>query len=129
MAEETQQYEGEQEYPDDPIIAELGITDEVVPGFPFDIVFGYYRKMPPEFRLYHKTFGCYMEGPLSRVARRKPASSGGSEVWLRTNGNYPADITIVCSVDPEEAMEPVEPTYTALYARYAYPKTTPWHEW
>jgi hypothetical protein len=122
-----------QEYEDDPIIAALGLTQEIPTIPPMDKVFGYFQKMdrevPPKFRLFLKTFECYMEGPMSRVAHKGPASCNGSELWLRTNGNYPDDITIVCTVEPGEAMQPVQPTHMAFYASYAYPKTTPWHEW
>jgi hypothetical protein len=118
-----------QEYEDDPIVAALGITQDVPFIPPMDRVFGYFQKVPPNFRLFLKTLACYMEGPLSRIAHKGSVSCHGSELWLRTNGNYEDDITIVCMVDPGETMQPVEPTYKALYASYAYAKTTPWHEW
>ncbi len=118
-----------QDYQDDPIIAELGITQEVPVIPPMDTVYGFFQRVPPNFRLFLKDFACYMEGPLSRIAHKGPVSSQGSELRLRTNGNYEDDITIVCTVQPGRAMEPVEPTQQFLYAMYAYPKTTPWHEW
>lgn len=118
-----------QDYEDDPIIAELGITQEVPVIPPMDIVYGFFQKVPPNFRLFLKDMACYMEGPLSRIARKGPVSCHGSELRLRTNGNYEDDITIVCTVEIGEAMQPVEPTYKTMYAMYTYAKTTPWHEW
>jgi hypothetical protein len=119
----------QQSFEDDPIIAALGLTQEIPTIPPMDKVFGYFQQLAPKFRLFRKTFDCYMEGPMSRIAHKGPVSCNGSELWLRTNGNYPDDIEIVCTVESGEPMVPVEPTYQAMYLSYAYPKTTPWHEW
>lgn len=118
-----------QEYEDDPIIAALGITQAMRPEVPpMDVVYGYYQKTPPTFRLYLETWGMYMECPLGRLILKGKASRNRSQLHLNAQGNYEEDVTIgFTSLAREEDTE-AETTHMALYAAYQYPKTTPWHE-
>ena len=118
-----------QEYEDDPIIAALGITQAMRPEVPpMDVVYGYYQKTPPTFRLYLETFTMYMECPLGRLLQKGKDPRNRSQLVLNAEGNYEEDITIgFTSLAREEGTE-AEPTYMALYTKYEYEKTTPWHE-
>lgn len=119
-----------QEYEDDPIIAALGITQAMRPVIPpMDVVYGHYQKTPPTFRLYLETFTMYMECPLGRLLQKGKGSRNRSQLVLNADGNYEDDITIgYTSLAREENTTESEPTHMALYAAYAYQKTTPWHE-
>lgn len=128
-----------QEYEDDPIIAALGITQAVRPVIPpIDVVYGHYQKTPPNFRLYLETFTMYMECPLGRLLLKGKGSRNRSQLVLNAEGHYEEDVTIgYTSLAPQEDWGTAEPTNIALgmgvqvdealYAMYAYAKTTPWH--
>jgi hypothetical protein len=119
-----------QEYEDDPIIEALGISESVRPVIPpIDVVYGYYQRTPPTFRLYLETFGMYMECPLGRLLLKSKASRSRSQLYLNAQGNYQDDITIgFTSLAAQEDTQETASTHMALYARYEYAKTTPWHE-
>ncbi|HET9333804.1 MAG TPA: hypothetical protein VFQ21_09500 [Gemmatimonadota bacterium] len=119
----------EQNYEDDPIIAELGISQDARPVIPpVDIVHGHFQVVGSDFRLYHKYFGMYMQTKQSRI-KRKEVLKGRSKLHLRADGNYEGEVIIgytsLAGVG-EGTIEASAPQ--ALYAAYAYPKTTPWHE-
>lgn len=124
MAAETQNYE------DDPIIAALGITQDLRPVIlPVDIVYGYFQNVGNDFRLIHKDFGIYMQTQQARI-KIKDKAKGGSRLVLRADGNYEEEVKIgYTSLAGEEESGPPETTHRALYAAYTYAKTTPWHEW
>jgi len=125
------------QYEDDPIIAALGLTPELAPVIPpVDRVFGYFQKVESKFRLIHGTLNLYMETDLDRILYKGPIS-GGKRPWpgpasaliLRADGNYPDDVR-TGPIGAENAQTGSDDTMTrALYAAYAYEKTTPWHEW
>ena len=119
MAAETDNYE------DDPIIAALGITQDIRPAIPpVDIVFGHFQKVGSDFRLYHKDLGMYMQASAARIRQKSPAGNR-SRLVLLADGNYEQEVVIVSLVVDEEEGGT---TYRALYTDYARAKTTPWHE-
>lgn len=118
-----------EDYPDDPILEALGLKGVAHPEIPpHDVVVGFYEDRGATFRLYHKRLGMYMEVPMSRRAFRGKWKENGSVVFVRADGDYDGDVVIgftAAAPTPEEEPEQVQ---RALYASYAYVKTTPWHE-
>jgi hypothetical protein len=120
-----------QDYEDDPIIAALGITQDLRPVVPpVDLVYGYFQNVGDDFRLVHKDFGIYMQTQKARIKLKDKVKDNGTRLVLRADDDYENHVKIgYTSLAGEQQSGASEPTHRALYAAYAYPKTTPWHEW
>jgi hypothetical protein len=121
----------EQEHESDPIIAALGIdADDPSPEvFPTDTVYGYYEDQGPiRFRLWLKNVRCFMSHFKERIVVHEGLSGGGTKLVLRADGDYRGELVIACPPEPSNPGGSKD-TFSALYANYAVPETTPWHEW
>lgn len=113
-----------QNYDDDPIIAALGITQNLRPVIPpVDIVYGYFQNVGSDFRLYHKDLGMYMQASAARIKQKSPEGNR-SRLVLLADGDYEQEVVIESLIVEEEGGT----TTQALYTTYARAKTTPWHE-
>jgi hypothetical protein len=120
-----------QEYEDDPIIAALGITQDARPVVPpIDIVYGYFQNVGDDFRLYRKEIAIYMQTQKARIKFKDKVKDNGTRLVLRADDDYEKHVKIgYTSLAGEQESGAPEPMHRALYARYAYETTTPWHEW